>query len=62
MNHCGHTKILRKVEIETLARYIPEHAVKPVFELIVVNQVHLKIVNERQTHGDYRKGVNGSMR
>jgi predicted SprT family Zn-dependent metalloprotease len=45
---------------ETLARYIPEHAVKPVFELIVVNQVHLKIVNERQTrHGDYRKGVNG---
>jgi hypothetical protein len=43
---------------ETLARYIPEHAV--VFELIVVNQVHLKIVNERQTrHGDYRKGVNG---
>jgi hypothetical protein len=45
---------------ETLSRYIPEHAVKPVFELIVVNQVHLKIVNERQTrHGDYRKGVSG---
>ena len=45
---------------ETLARYIPEHAVKPVFELIVANQVHLKIVNERQTrHGDYRKGLNG---
>jgi hypothetical protein len=45
---------------ETLARYIPEYAVKPVFELIVVNQVHLKIVNERQTrHGDYRKGPNG---
>jgi len=45
---------------ETLARYIPEHAVKPVFELIVVNQVHLKIVHERQTrHGDYRKGLNG---
>ena len=45
---------------ETLSRYIPEHAVKPVFELIVVNQVHLKIVNERQTrHGDYRKGLNG---
>lgn len=33
---------------------------KPVFELIVVNQVHLKIVNERVTrHGDYRKGLNG---
>jgi hypothetical protein len=45
---------------ETLLRYIPEHAVKPVFELIVVNRVHLKIVNERQTrHGDYRKGLNG---
>jgi Zn-dependent peptidase ImmA (M78 family) len=32
---------------ETLARYIG-HAVKPVFELIVVNQVHLKIVNEEE--------------
>jgi hypothetical protein len=37
----------------------PEHA-ETSFELIVVNQVHLKIVNERQTrHGDYRKGLNG---
>jgi len=45
---------------ETLLKYIPEHAVKPVFELIVANQVHLKIVNERVTrHGDYRKGING---
>lgn len=45
---------------DTLARYIPEHAVKPVFELIVTNQVHLKIVNERQTrHGDYRRALNG---
>ncbi|OYU79539.1 MAG: sprT domain-containing protein [Flavobacterium sp. BFFFF1] len=45
---------------ETLARYIPEHAVTPVFELIVANQVHLKIVNERVTrHGDYRKGIGG---
>jgi hypothetical protein len=45
---------------ETLARYIPEHAVKPVFELIVVHRVHLKIVNERATrHGDYRKGLSG---
>ncbi|MGO4821955.1 MULTISPECIES: SprT-like domain-containing protein [unclassified Flavobacterium] len=45
---------------ETLAKYIPEHAVKPVFDLIVVNQVHLKIVNERATrHGDYRKGLSG---
>ena len=45
---------------ETLARYIPEHAVKSVFELIVTHQVHLKIVNERQTrHGDYRRGMSG---
>lgn len=45
---------------DTLARYIPEHAVKAVFELIVSNQVHLKIVNERQTrHGDYRRALNG---
>jgi hypothetical protein len=45
---------------ETLLKYIPEQAVKPVFELIVANQVHLKIVNERVTrHGDYRKAING---
>jgi hypothetical protein len=45
---------------ETLSKYIPEHTVKPVFELIVKHQVHLKIVNERITrHGDYRKGING---
>jgi SprT-like family len=45
---------------ETLAKYIPEHAVKPIFELIVTNNVHLKIVNERKTrHGDYRKGLSG---
>ncbi len=45
---------------DTLSKYLPEHAVNPVFELIVANQVHLKIVNERQTrHGDYRKAVNG---
>jgi len=45
---------------DILLKYIPEHAVKPVFELIVTNQVHLKIVNERVTrHGDYRKGLNG---
>lgn len=45
---------------ETLSKYIPEHAVKPVFDLIVAYQVHLKIVNERVTrHGDYRKGLSG---
>ena len=45
---------------ETLSKYLPEHPVPPLFELIVVNQVHLKIVNERVTrHGDYRKGPSG---
>ncbi len=40
---------------EVLLKYIPEHAVKPVFQMIVDNNVHLKIVNERVTrHGDYR--------
>ena len=45
---------------ETLAKYIPEHTVKPDFELIVQNQVHLKIVHERVTrHGDYRRARSG---
>lgn len=40
---------------DVLSKYLPEHAVKPVFGLIVANNVHLKIVNERVTrHGDYR--------
>jgi SprT protein len=43
-----------------LQKYIPEHAVEPVFNLIKANQVHLKIVNERQTrHGDYRRHPDG---
>ena len=45
---------------DTLAKFLPDHAVKPAFELIVTHGVHLKIVNERATrHGDYRKGHNG---
>ncbi|MCG9794024.1 SprT-like domain-containing protein [Flavobacterium algicola] len=45
---------------ETLSKYIPDFAVKPVFELIVTHGVHLKIVNERATrHGDYRKALSG---
>lgn len=40
---------------DVLSKYIPEHAVKPVFGLIVANNVHLKVVNQRVTrHGDYR--------
>ena len=43
-----------------LQRYIPQAAVGPVFELIKVSSVHLKIVNQRLTrHGDYRKNSNG---
>ena len=39
-----------------LEKYIPTHAVEPVFALIKENDIHLKIVNERKTrHGDYRK-------
>ena len=45
---------------EVLAKYIPQQAVAPVFELIVQNEVHLKIVHERVTrHGDYRRGISG---
>lgn len=43
-----------------LQKYLPEHAVIPVFELIKANHVHLKVVSERITrHGDYRKHPNG---
>src|SRR5690606_23237564 len=45
---------------ETLSRYLPQQAVKPVFDLIVMHQVHLKIVNQRSTrHGDYRQAHTG---
>ena len=45
---------------EVLQKYLPEHAVVPCFELIKANNVHLKIVNERQTrHGDYRRATSG---
>ena len=45
---------------EVLSKYLPEHAVHSCFDLIKSNNVHLKIVNERQTrHGDYRKAING---
>lgn len=45
---------------EILKKYIPAGAVRPVFELIKMSSVHLKIVNERVTrHGDYRKNLHG---
>src|SRR5690554_4127969 len=45
---------------EILEKYIPEAAVAPVFEMIKLHKIHLKIVNERVTrHGDYRKMPNG---
>ncbi len=44
----------------TLAKYLPERAVSPCFELIKNNGVHLKIVNHRVTrHGDYRRMPDG---
>ncbi|EIJ39729.1 SprT-like domain-containing protein [Galbibacter orientalis] len=46
---------------EILSKYIPEMAVTPCLEMIKLNHVHLKIVNERVTrHGDYRKLPDGS--
>lgn len=43
-----------------LSTYLPERAVVPCMELIKLNAVHLKIVNERVTrHGDYRRLSNG---
>ena len=45
---------------DILEKYLPSHAVAPVFEMVRVNNVHLKIVNERVTrHGDYRKMPDG---
>ncbi len=45
---------------ETLAKYLPAHAVAPVFELIKQHHIYLKIVRERRTrHGDYRKLPSG---
>ncbi len=45
---------------DVLLKYLPEHAVEPVFELIKIYSVHLKIVNERVTrHGDYRRHPSG---
>jgi hypothetical protein len=45
---------------ETLAKYVPQAAVEPSFELIRTYAIHLKIVNERVTrHGDYRKMPDG---
>lgn len=46
---------------KTLQKYIPERAVLPCMQLIVQNEVNLKIVNQRVTrHGDYRRMPNGS--
>lgn len=45
---------------EVLEKYLPSHAVAPLFNLIEENNIHLKIVNERVTrHGDYRRMPNG---
>ncbi len=46
---------------QTLAKYLPETAVIPCFELIKDSHVHLKIVNERVTrHGDYKRRKDGN--
>ena len=46
---------------DILAKYLPVNAVESVSELIKMNGVHLKIVNERVTrHGDYRRMPDGT--
>lgn len=46
---------------DILEKYLPGHAVAPVFKMIEDNRVHLKIVNERVTrHGDYRRMPGGA--
>tara|TARA_R110002012_G_scaffold318227_1_gene536148 strand:- start:90549 stop:91151 length:603 start_codon:yes stop_codon:yes gene_type:complete len=46
---------------KTLEKYLPERAIPLCMELIKVNSVNLKIVNQRVTrHGDYRRLPNGS--
>lgn len=45
---------------DVLKKYLPSQAVEPIFELIKINGVYLKIVNQRQTkHGDYRRLPSG---
>jgi len=46
---------------KTLEKYLPERSIPLCMELIKVNSVNLKIVNQRITrHGDYRRLPNGS--
>lgn len=46
---------------DVLLKYLPEQAADPCHELIKVNGVNLKIVNQRVTrHGDYRLMPNGT--
>lgn len=46
--------------VSIISEYLPEHAVGLCFELIKINKVSLKIVNERVTrHGDYRRHSTG---
>lgn len=45
---------------QILQKYLPQRAVAPCFQLIITNNVHLKIVAQRVTrHGDYRRMPNG---
>ena len=47
--------------MNVLDKYLPAPAVRPLTALLERNQVHLKIVNQRQTrHGDYRPLPDGS--
>ena len=45
---------------DILKKYLPERAVTPCLDLIKLTEVHLKVVNKRDTrHGDYRRMPDG---
>tara|TARA_B100000795_G_scaffold253602_1_gene223885 strand:- start:639 stop:1274 length:636 start_codon:yes stop_codon:yes gene_type:complete len=51
---------LYKILATTFQKYIPENAINLTQDLIVLHDINLKIVNQRQTkHGDFRKLSNG---
>lgn len=47
---------------ESLKKYLPEKAVKPVYEMLVRNKVQLVITRQRRSKlGDYRPGLPGGI-
>lgn len=61
VRYCRYLPVHHNIVVkQIIAKYLPEHAVDTIFELIKMYGVHLKIVNERVTrHGDYRRDPAG---